>query len=218
MLLRKIKSNTRFNLTFVLAPLCASAKAQTQVKRKLHGHPTEVLGEKKLKNLLFRIYIIFDFIIFLSAIICPFIFFTNHLSFDVSFDFALLFFISLGLYISINSIIAIIWSKSTKENFDLQISDNWFLPMYIVNVLSVFCLLLPFFQTFHFLSEKNYTVFILCFLISLIILLSILGQVKWQKMILANQDSKRFIRNYLCILNPIKCFVIILQGFTLPDI
>ena len=47
--------------------------------------------EKKLKNILFRIYIIFDFIIFLSAIICPFIFFTNHLSFDVSFDFALLF-------------------------------------------------------------------------------------------------------------------------------
>ena len=176
--------------------------------------------EKKLKNILFRIYIIFDFIIFLSAIICPFIFFTNHLSFDVSFDFALLFFISLGLYISINSIIAIIWSKRTKENFDLQISNNCFLPMYIVNVLSVFFLYFPFCQTFHFLSEKNYGVFILCFLISLIILLSILGQVKWQKMILANQDSKRFIRNYLCILNPIKCFVVILilQGFTLPDI
>ena len=176
--------------------------------------------EKKLKNILFRIYIIFDFIIFLSAIICPFIFFTNHLSFVVSFDFALLFFISLGLYISINSIIAIIWSKRTKENFDLQISNNWFLPIYIVNVLSVFFLYFPFCQTFHFLSEKNYSVFILCFLISLIILLSILGQVKWQKMILANQDSKRFIRNYLCILNPIKCFVVILilQCFTLPDI
>ena len=171
---------------------------------------------KKLKNLLFRIYIIFDFIIFLSAIICPFIFFTNHLS----FDFALFFFISLGLYISINSIIAIIWSKRTKEDFDLQISNNWFLPMYIVNVLAVFFLYFPFCQTFHFLSEKNYSVFILSFLIYLIILLSILGQVKWQKMILANHDSKRFVRNYLCILNPIKCFVVILilQGFTLPDI
>ena len=182
----------------------------------LHGHPTGVLGEK-LKNILFRIYIIFDFIIFLSTIICPFIFFTNHLSFEVSFDFILLFFISLGLYISI---IAIIWSKRTKENFDLQISNNWFLPMYIVNVLSLFCLYFPFCQTFHFLSEKNCSVFILCFLISLIILLSILCQVKWQKMILANQDSRQFIRNYLCILNPIKCFVVILilQGFTLPDI
>ena len=172
--------------------------------------------EKKLKNILFRIYIIFDFIIFLSAIVSPFFFFSIYFP----FEFALTFYITIGLYISLNSVIAIVWSKRTKENFNLQISNNWFLPMYIVNVLSVFFLFLPFCQTFHFLSEKNYSVFILCFLISLIILLSILGQVKWQKMILANQDSKRFVRNYLCILNPIKCFVVILilQGFTLPGI
>ena len=172
--------------------------------------------EKQLKNILFRIYIIFDFIIFLSAIVSPFFFFSIYFP----FEFALTFYITIGLYISLNSVIAIVWSKRTKENFNLQISNNWFLPMYIVNVLSVFFLFLPFCQTFHFLSEKNYSVFILCFLISLIILLSILGQVKWQKMILANQDSKRFVRNYLCILNPIKCFVVILilQGFTLPGI
>ena len=173
-----------------------------------------------MKNVLFRIYIFLDFFIFLSVIICPLLFFTNFLSFDISFDFSLGVFISIGLYISLNSIIGIIWSKRIKEKFDLQISNNWFLPMHIVNVLSVFCLYFPLCQTSHFLSQKNYSIFILCFLISLIILLSILGQVKWQKMILTKWNSRRFIRNYLCIFNPIKCFfaILILQGYTLPGI
>lgn len=132
----------------------------------------------------------------------------------------MIFFISAGVYISINSVVGIIWTKKNKELTELSISNNWLLPMYIVNVLSIFCLLFPLGQIFHFLSVKDYFTFIFCFSISLIIILTILGQVKWQKMIILNQNFKQSIKYYICISNPIKCFFIllILQAYTLPGI
>ena len=169
-----------------------------------------------MKKVLFNIYIFLDFIILLSSVI----FFLFFLYSFISYNLELIFFISAGVYISINSVVGIIWTKNNKELTELSISNNWLLPMYIVNVLSIFCLFFPLGQIFHFLSVKDYFTFIFCFSISLIIILTILGQVKWQKMIILNQNLKQSIKYYICISNPIKCFFIllILQAYTLPGI
>ena len=169
-----------------------------------------------MKKVLFNIYIFLDFIILLSSVI----FFLFFLYSFISYNLELIFFISAGVYISINSVVGIIWTKKNKELTELSISNNWLLPIYIVNVLSVFCLLLPLGLLFHSLASKDYIIFIFCFYISLVIILTILGQVKWQKMVISNQNLKQFIKYYICISNPIKCFfiILILQAHILPTI
>lgn len=168
-----------------------------------------------MKKVLFKIYLIFDFIILLVALLGP-----RFISYFITSDINLLSFILIGIYLSINSIVGIIWSKKNKDFVDFRISNNWFLPMYIVNALSAFLIYFPILEAFHCLSSKDYIASILYFLVSLIPLLSILGQVKWQKMILANPNSKRFTDYYICISNPIKCFLIliIIQVWTLPSV
>jgi len=172
--------------------------------------------EIKMKKVLFKIYIFLDFFILLSSIIL----FLLFLSSFITYNLELIFCIIVGAYISINSIIGIIWAKKNKELTDFFISNNWLLPIYIVNVLSVFCLLLPLGSLFHSLAAKDYIIFIFCFYISLVIILTILGQVKWQKMVISNQNLKQFIKYYICISNPIKCFfiILILQAHILPII
>jgi len=169
-----------------------------------------------MKKVLFKIYIFLDFFILLSSIIL----FLLFLSSFITYSLELIFFIIVGAYISINSIVGIIWAKKNKELTDFFISNNWLLPIYIVNVLSVFCLLLPLGLLFHSLASKDYIIFIFCFYISLVIILTILGQVKWQKMVISNQNLKQFIKYYICISNPIKCFfiILILQAHILPTI
>ena len=168
-----------------------------------------------MKKVLFKIYLIFDFIILLVTLFGP-----RFISYYITSYINLLSFILLGIYISINSIVGIIWSKKNKDFADFRISNNWFLPMYIVNALSAFLIYFPILEAFHCLSIKDYIASILYFLVSLIPLLSILGQVKWQKKILANPNSKRFTDYYVCISNPIKCFFILIsiQVWTLPSV
>ncbi len=173
-----------------------------------------------MKKVLSRIYIIFDYIIFLSTLLYSILLFTNFGFSDFLFDNALVFYILIGLYISFTSIAGIIRAKKIDKQFNSQLPATCFLPMYIVNILSIFCLIFPVKQTLFFLSEKKYKTSALCFLISLIIILLISGQVKWQKMILINQQHSRFIKYYLCVTNPIKCCLVILflQAYTLPGI
>lgn len=163
---------------------------------------------KKLKSVLFCLYLIIDFLVFILAIMYRMILYLNI---DPIFgiDFIIVYYILLGTYLLINSIIGILWTRKHSADVDSGISNMWFFPMYLINILGIFFLMLPLHTAFILFTEKKFYEAALCMLFLLIIIFMIFGQVKWEKMIVTYLNNKT-IQRYICIENPIKCMLIIL--------
>lgn len=163
---------------------------------------------KKLKSVLFCLYLIIDFLVFILAIMYRMILYLNI---DPIFgiDFIIVYYILLGTYLLINSIIGILWTRKHSADVDSGISNMWFFPMYLINILGFFVLMFPFCAACGYFTDKEFFVAAMFLLICLIIIFMIFGQVKWEKMIVTYLNNKT-IQRYICIENPIKCMLIIL--------
>lgn len=158
---------------------------------------------KKVKSVLFNLYLIIDFLVFILALM----FIRINSIFE--FDFILVYCLLLGIYLLINSIIGILWARKHSADVDSGISNMWFFPMYLINILGFFVLMLPFCAACGYFTDKEFFVAAMFLLICLIIIFMIFGQVKWEKMIVTYLNNKT-IQRYICIENPIKCMLIIL--------
>ena len=158
---------------------------------------------KKIKSVLFNLYLIIDFLVFILALM----FIRINSIFE--FDFILVYCLLLGIYLLINSIIGILWARKHSADVDSGISNMCFFPMYLINILGFFFLMLPLHTAFILFTEKKFYEAALCMFFLLIIIFMIFGQVKWEKMIVTYLNNKT-IQRYICIENPIKCMLIIL--------
>lgn len=110
---------------------------------------------KKLKSVLFCLYLIIDFLVFILAIMYRMILYLNI---DPIFgiDFIIVYYILLGTYLLINSIIGILWARKHSTDVDSGISNMWFFPMYLINILGFFFLCFLYIPHLFYLQKKNF--------------------------------------------------------------
>ena len=166
-----------------------------------------------MKKLIFIIYMLFDSFVFLVSVG---VLITSFVLPRITIFLA----IPVVLYLSINSLAGIVLSKKRHlEDKEFEISNNWFLMIYIVNVISIFCTFMPFCQSLEALKHKNFDYFIAASAIFFCIIILIAGQVKWQRMIL-DFALPCPLKRCICITNPVRvCLIILyLQAITIPVI
>lgn len=155
------------------------------------------------------LYFILDLLITISLFVCGFLF---------KFNFR--FWIISGAYSSVNAVIGLIWNKK-KVTENSSYSANWFLPVYIVNMVSVFLLIMPFCQCIYAMQSRDTISYFFAYLgVLFVLVLNILGQAKWQKLMMNYWSNKFFAKIYLCIINPLRIIIInlFLMAFSLPSI
>ena len=155
-----------------------------------------------MKNILLSLYWIFDICVSLAPIVLFYCF--RH---SVQIYVILLNYIfGAAVYLAVNSLVGMKCEKKHKNALEeLPISKNWLLPMYLVNALAVFPLIMTIlFTVDSFVRFPNDLLSNLLFLLAvIIILILIIGQVAWERTVIRSPVIKP-IKYYACIVNPLR--------------
>ena len=156
----------------------------------------------RVEKILLPIYWIFDICVSLAPIVLFYCF--RH---SVQIYVILLNYIfGAAFYLSVNSLVGMKCDKKHKNQLEeLPVSKNWLLPMYLVNALELFPLIMTILFTVDaFIRFPDDLLSNLLFLLSLIIILILMmGQVAWERTVIRSSVIKP-VKYYACIVNPLR--------------
>ena len=156
----------------------------------------------RVEKILLSIYWIFDICVSLAPIVL-FYYFRHSVQVYV---ILLNYIFGAAFYLAVNSLVGMKCDKKHKNQLEeLSVSKNWLLPMYLVNALAVFPLIMTILFTVDAFIRfpDNLLSNLLFFLVSIIILILMMGQVAWERTVIRSLVIKP-IKYYACIVNPLR--------------
>lgn len=163
-------------------------------------------------------YWIFDNLVSLFCLICIPLCFTG----TMSAPFLISFLAFLALYFFTISVIGMKFStrKTAESDSERNISKNWLLPIYLVNVLVCVELFFPVCQIFYGIEQKRFAFLALGLTTIFLVIFNVTGQPKFLRMVVNDFSIPRVFRIFSCVAGALRTglFLHCLIGFSFPFI